>query len=290
MLEGTLTKRLQQTAVRPRYILLQRRNSSYARILIVVSSQQPTIDDYLPSYSKMSRVLLASAWAALTGRPPPPNNGPTVLPTSQSDFDRNVNSRRQKRSTVAHRHAIGSPSYPQRSTSKRALYGNYGCTVFGWPESGGLILRQDCDLVDLKYLGIDPFNIPTSRYADQGTEDDFCAALKKIGGKWWRSEQRWLNVCLANWTPDTEPSEEEMRAVYIGWPEEGGVLVLEKEESFIPDEVGMLRMVSSMEERCRLLRDRLGAVYYTDPRAYSGFSSLYRGSNNTMETGPVKTT
>ena len=236
----------------------------------------------------MSRGLFASAWAALMGHPPPSNNGPPVLPVSEHDFHQNIKSRSQHRSTIARRHAIGSPSDQGRSSTKRALYGNYGCTVFGWPSSGGVIIRPDCDVVDLKYLDIDPFNIPTSRYTNQEIEDEFCITLQKIGGKWWRSERRWLNINLANWTPDAEPSEEEMRAVYIGWPEEGGVLVLEKEESFIPDEVGMLRMVSSMQERCRLLRDRLGAVFYEDPRAYSGFSSLYQDGNGTYKDDKVE--
>ena len=160
---------------------------------------------------------------------------------------------------------------------KRAKYGGYGCTVFGWPSVDGVIIRSNCDLVELRYLGFDPLNVPASRYESQDKEDAFCAALRKIGGKWWRSEQRWLDVKLNNWTPDSEPSEAEMRDIYIGWPGDGGVLVLDKNENNMSDDVGMLRMVTSMEERCRLMRDRLEAVYYENPRDHPGFAALGPG-------------
>jgi hypothetical protein len=136
-----------------------------------------------------------------------------------------------------------------------------------------VIIRENCDLVELQYLGIDPLRVPDSRYDNSEKEDEFCVALRKIGGKWWKSQRRWLDVNLDLIT-ESEPSCEEEREVYIGWPKEGGVLVLDNVKRSIPGEVGMLRMVTSMEERCQLLRERLNAVYYEDTRTYLGFAAL----------------
>ena len=63
-----------------------------------------------------------------------------------------------------------------------------------------------------------------------------------------------------------------MREVYIGWPKYSGVIVLKSDESFMTCDVG--RMVTSMKGKCRVLRDRLDAVYYVDIRTDRGFASL----------------
>jgi hypothetical protein len=172
------------------------------------------------------------------------------------------------------RSSIGYNPHPLRSTTKRSKWTGYGCSVYGWPSIGGMIMRHNCDLVELQYLGFDPLNVPTTRFEDQGDEDEFCWRLKKIGGKWWESEQRSQDVILGKWRVGERPNKEEMREVYIGWPEGGGLLVLEGDENEIVVETGMLRMVRGMEERCQVLRDRLAAVFYEDPDTYAGFNKL----------------
>lgn len=79
---------------------------------------------------------------------------------------------------------------------------------------------------------------------------------------------------IYRWTEETASNREEEREVYIGWPEEGGVLFLHNSKISIPGEVGMLRIATSMEERCRLLRDRLDAMYYKNTRTYPGLAVL----------------
>lgn len=137
-----------------------------------------------------------------------------------------------------------------------------------------MIMRQNCDLVELQYLGLDPLNVPMTRFEDQGDEDEFCRRLKKIGGKWWKSEQRWQDVSLGKWWVGERPNKEEKREVYVGWPEGGGLLVLEGEENEMVVETGMLRMVRGMEDRCQVLRDKLAAVFYEGPDTYAGFNKL----------------
>ncbi|KAH7412417.1 hypothetical protein BKA64DRAFT_328540 [Cadophora sp. MPI-SDFR-AT-0126] len=172
------------------------------------------------------------------------------------------------------RSQIGSPLRPPRSKTKRSQWTACGCNIYGWPSIGGMIMRASCDLVELRYLGFDPLNVPTTRFENQEDEDDFCRCLKRIGGKWWRSEQRRLDVTFAKWRLGERPNREEMREVYVGWPEAGGVLVLEGDESEMTVETGKLRMVTDMEARCHVLRHTLAAVFYEDPDSYAGFDGL----------------
>lgn len=72
----------------------------------------------------------------------------------------------------------------------------------------------------------------------------------------------------------SKATDDELREVYIGWPEDGGILVLDDVREAIPWEIVMLRLATTMEERCNLLRDKLGATYYKDPRTYPGFAVL----------------
>jgi hypothetical protein len=175
------------------------------------------------------------------------------------------------RNNPSPRKAIGAYHEPPPS-NKRSEWTAYGCTICGWPSIGGIIVREACDLVEVKYLGFDPLNLPTTRLEDQAEEDEFCMRLKKIGGKWWRSERRWKTIDA--WYVKEKANQEERRGVYIGWPKEGGVLVLEGHACLLSDETGMLRMVTEMEERCQILRERLGAVFYEDPDTYTGFHGL----------------
>ncbi|KAG4440978.1 hypothetical protein IFR05_003542 [Cadophora sp. M221] len=167
---------------------------------------------------------------------------------------------------------IGSPRHPPRSNTKRSEWTSYGCCIYGWPSVGGMIMRASCDLVELRYLGFDPLNVPTTRLKNQEDEDDFCGRLKKMAGG--EGEQRWHDVTFEKWHVGERPNREEMREVYIGWPKAGGVLVLEGDESEMPDDTRKLRMVTEMEERCHVLRHTLAAVFYEDPDSYSGFDGL----------------
>jgi hypothetical protein len=68
-----------------------------------------------------------------------------------------------------------------------------------YPSAGGIIIRADADLVELKQLNFDPLNPLSTRFSDQEKEDAFCAELRKVGGKWWSSEKRFLDVPGKDW-------------------------------------------------------------------------------------------
>lgn len=62
-----------------------------------------------------------------------------------------------------------------------------------------VIIYQNADLIELKQLGFD-LSIPLLiRSDDQEKEDTFCEDLRKVGGKWWRGEKRFLGVHGLDW-------------------------------------------------------------------------------------------
>lgn len=167
---------------------------------------------------------------------------------------------------MANRDAIAPVSLPN-DTTKRTTFTEFGCTVYGWPSTGGVIIRPNADLVEMKQLCFDPLQPPKKRFEDEEQEDAFCKELMKIGGKWWASEKRFLSIWFGDWD-ESQPTEEELKIVWLGWPEEGGLLVLEFENMETPDDIGRLRMAVSMEERCRIMRESFDAKYFEDVNAY----------------------
>ena len=166
--------------------------------------------------------------------------------------------------------------------TKRARFGDFGCTIYGWPSCGGVIIRNQADAIEMQYLGLDRFEPPITRLKDQNDEDAFCTRLINIGGKWWPGEKRsqlvWRELNGMG-TDIEDETDEEMRELWVGWPKSGGVLISEFQshigEIKIPEDIGRLRMALTMEERCELLKTKFGAVYYENPQEYTGFSDQY---------------
>jgi hypothetical protein len=159
-------------------------------------------------------------------------------------------------------------------STRRTIFDEFGCRICGYPSTGGIIIRVNADLVELKQLNFDPLNPPSTRFSDQEKEDAFCAELRKVGGKWWSSEKRFLDVPWKDWD-ETQPTDEELRNVWFGWPKEGGVLVLQCEQDEKPDDIRRLRMAETMEERCWILREKFGARFYEAPGLCEGLADLY---------------
>lgn len=120
----------------------------------------------------------------------------------------------------------------------------------------------------MQRLGLDRIEPQAIRFKDQEEEDAVCLRLLSIGRKWWSSERRnfliWreLNGVVSGVEDEID---EEMRQVWVGWPESGGVLVPEFQSQvgkiMVPDDIRRLRMALAMEERCEMLRSRFGAVF-----------------------------
>jgi hypothetical protein len=189
--------------------------------------------------------------------------------TSEAEAEAKAGSRRRRR------HIAPAPIH--RDPTRRAVFGTYGCTVYGWPSKGGVIIRRCADAVELEYLGFNRFDPPAKRCADQDEEDKFCTALLKIGGKWWSSEERSMRTAASDGTAD-EPTDQELKEVFVGWPDDGGVLIAEFQneigEDKVPEDIGRLRMAFTMEQRCEMLTNHFGARYFRDWRRYEGYAKL----------------
>ncbi|KAL9073903.1 MAG: hypothetical protein Q9157_004570 [Trypethelium eluteriae] len=88
------------------------------------------------------------------------------------------------------------------------------------------------------------------------------------------------------------PTMREKRRISIGWPSEGGgVWVAEYDTAWggvdeednleppaepgqEPAEWGLLSLAATMDERCKLLKDRFGAKFHADVREYKGYGFL----------------
>ena len=182
----------------------------------------------------------------------------------------------EERGVSPRRQTAPKPMY--RDTTRRAVFGESGCTVYAWPSNGGVVIRSQADGVELEFLGFDRLDPPRNRLADQGEEDKLCMMLLKIGGKWWRSEERSFSIEVRDGQGD-EPTDEELTERLIGWPLGGGVLVAEyhiiDNEYGTPEGMGRLRMARTMDERCEILSGHFNAKYYADPREYGPFTALF---------------
>lgn len=75
-----------------------------------------------------------------------------------------------------------SPLSPGRSAPSRD-----GITVYGWPSSGGIWVREDCDVLELDFLGVPTSgNADTQRFSE--AENAFCQRLEWIGARWYESD------------------------------------------------------------------------------------------------------
>ena len=143
--------------------------------------------------------------------------------------------------------------------TKRSEFGMYGCQVFGWPSSGGVLIKDPDNAVDLEYLGIERLNA-TSRSDSTNEEDAFCERPRKLGATWWASEEDYINVLLGL----RERTPLEHSELVVGWPASGGAWILRFENAKQrPKDFGKIKMALNMEERCRVVEE-YGGTFYTD--------------------------
>ena len=163
-----------------------------------------------------------------------------------------------------------------RDSNRRAVFEGNACTVYSWPSFGGVVIKEEISAVELTFLGLDRLNPQTQRDPDPEAENAFSRELRKIGGKWWSSEKRSRDVFDVS-GKGGPPTAEERNVQVFGWPQNGGLLVLEREsEELMPEDIGRLMMAITMEERCRLLEERFHAKKYQDPREYEGLADVWR--------------
>lgn len=77
---------------------------------------------------------------------------------------------------------------PDFNYTIRTRFHGMGCTIYGYPSSGGVFIKETANLVDMNFLSLDRFH-PTQRSADPENEDEFCVMMRKVGAIWWESER-----------------------------------------------------------------------------------------------------
>jgi hypothetical protein len=196
------------------------------------------------------------------------------------------------------RHVCG-PENPY-DPDARVKIDHISISISGWPSRGGVIVLDDPQHIDFDFLGLDPLDPPEHRDQDQEAEDAFCQRLLLLGAKWWDSEERYFYVKgieqAAYGYVDSSghgdgsfqdvnrpgPTMREKRWVRVGWPSTGGLWVSEfeshwggvDEDNLPPEGMAGINLARSMDERCRILRDRFRGKFYESVNDYKGYAFL----------------
>lgn len=192
---------------------------------------------------------------------------------------------------------------PKKKVSHiRTVFSDCDTDIWGWPSKGGLITLE-ADAVDFEFLGLDRLDPPMKRLADQAEEDEFCKRLLLLGAHWWSGSDRRalvLQACEDENVPEflyeqePLPTRRERAWVEVGWPTVGGgVWVTDWDtgiygvdgESHVPFDISRLRMAHTMDERCRLLRERFGARFSRDPKDCAVFAELFTWEEEMVQQG-----
>ncbi|GFF32217.1 hypothetical protein IFM46972_03471 [Aspergillus udagawae] len=161
---------------------------------------------------------------------------------------------------VTEDHPDGScPTNPPLSTTKRTIFSIWGCVVYGYPSTGG-VLRKNADLVDMLFLSL-PRSHVSLRSPSADEEDRFCNLLRRTGATWWPSREDYVEVQLDG----REMTEEEAKVVEFGWPTDGvGVWVLRfASAEQLPWDFGRMHLAMNMEEKIQIMRE-YGATFVED--------------------------
>ncbi|KAL6228590.1 hypothetical protein BDW75DRAFT_159923 [Aspergillus navahoensis] len=151
------------------------------------------------------------------------------------------------------------PTNPLPSTAERAVFDPRGCLVYGYPSTGGVLIK-DATLLDMLFLSLSRSH-DSQRSLSADEEDRFCDLMRRTGATLWPSKQDWIEVQLGL----RERTEEENKILVFGWPaDEVGVWVLRYPSGRqLPRDFGRLRFAMDMEEKIQIMRE-FGAVFVED--------------------------
>ncbi|RHZ55477.1 hypothetical protein CDV55_103246 [Aspergillus turcosus] len=120
---------------------------------------------------------------------------------------------------------VSCPTNPLESTTERTEFGTRGCLVYGYPSTGGVLIKE-ADLLDMLFLSL-PRSHVSKRSPSADEEDRFCNLMRRTGATWWPSKEDWIEVQMGM----REITEEEEKVLVFGWPTDGvGVWVLSYNE------------------------------------------------------------
>ena len=150
---------------------------------------------------------------------------------------------------------------PVPSPNLRTQFGPRTTVVRGFPSKGGIYLLRDAGPVELGFLSLNRFR-ESPRSQKPAEEDAFCQRMRGMGAQWFENEEEADKGSPLKVRDGKRVGRME---VWLGWPESGGVWVLEIEEfeGARKGVGGRIRNAKSMEERCSFI-EMLGGVFYSD--------------------------
>ncbi|KAB8067077.1 hypothetical protein BDV29DRAFT_186814 [Aspergillus leporis] len=162
--------------------------------------------------------------------------------------------------TVMRDSRIFAPIGPALSTTERTVFGPGGCIVYGYPSTGGVLIKEDANLLDMLFLSV-PRSHASQRSPSADEEDRFCNLMRRTGAKFWPSKEEWIDVIMEM----REITEEEEKVMVYGWPMDGvGVWVLRYgSASQIPRDFGRISFAMNMDERIQVMKE-YGATFFED--------------------------
>ncbi|KAE8135574.1 hypothetical protein BDV38DRAFT_272760 [Aspergillus pseudotamarii] len=151
------------------------------------------------------------------------------------------------------------PISPPPLTTERTVFGTLGCTVYGYPSTGGVLIKE-ADLLDMLFLSL-PRSHVSQRSPSADEEDRFCNLMRRTGATFWPSRQDWLDGQIGL----REVTEEEEKVMVYGWPTDRvGVWVLRFQSARqLPSDFGRMSLAMNMEEKIQIMRE-YGAVFVED--------------------------
>ncbi|THV47187.1 hypothetical protein BGAL_0329g00130 [Botrytis galanthina] len=162
---------------------------------------------------------------------------------------------------------------PAFNYTMRTVFSTIGCTVYGYPSTGGIFIKDNANIVDMNFLSLARL-YPTQRSHDPIEEDEFCILMRKVGAIWWSSERhhtiKWSSLDDDYQEAGAPPSilaDAQKRDLIFGWPTDGGgVWVLrydthEGMKNLLPRDLGRINLAVDMGERVEIMRE-YDATFY----------------------------
>lgn len=206
----------------------------YCSLLLSIFSKLSASKQSLPYYLLLSTVSLPSIYGFSTFH----------LQTQMSDESQ---------------HGFSCPTNPPLSVTDRTEFGERGCLIYGYPSSGGVLIKE-ANLLDMLFLSL-ARSQASHRASSPDEEDTFCNLMRRTGATLWPSKEDWIDVELGI----RDATEEEKKVVVFGWPMDGvGVWVLRFTSARqLPRDFGRIAFAMNMEEKIRIMKE-YGATFVED--------------------------
>ncbi|KAL4976603.1 hypothetical protein BDW66DRAFT_159601 [Aspergillus desertorum] len=151
------------------------------------------------------------------------------------------------------------PITPPFSTTKRTVFDTQACTVYGYPSTGGVLIKE-ANLLGMVFLSLPRFHA-SQRAPSAEEEDSFCNLLRRTGATLWARKEDWFEVQVGM----RESTEEEQKVMVYGWPADGvGVWVLGfASAAELPRDFGRVSFAMDMEEKIQVMKE-YGAIFVED--------------------------